>query len=436
MLSEQVWSRVGAAPAHLASWQHPHQGATGLGFLSVARILGGHWPRNAMIAPTTDYARKPCCCHSAGGHSVCLPQWNGRGRTRPQAWRRRSERRAGSKAGEAAPGWENGYSIQRLPDARGSQGRNRCRHDVDASRVLHLQTAWLERLLGLQTFRNQGLEASAFPKVLPADHRDRGSLGLASLCPAWHHLRVLTPYAQQAPQRTSGLQAWAASKLPFFFSPEGVGVGTRKTVPSARGSPEAHAPPRSRGAGPLHWPLAADTGGHLGRRPEVAPLCWTPAPTLLRLCLPSPAAAPPASDSQILFPSPASPPVQRSAEGGTRAVPGPLSPSSDQAGPTRFPDPRAWFAVSSPLDPPHLCSFRPPHHPVLTAREGQPPVSPLPSPLKTMGENPGASRDGGQGQAGPPLLPLEPPVSTSPPSGGPVTAAHPEPLCVHSVPCR
>ena len=207
---------------------------------------------------------------------MCLPQWNGRGRTRPQAWRRRSERRAGSKAGEAAPGWENGYSIQRLPDARGSQGRNRCRHDVDASRVLHLQTAWLERLLGLQTFRNQGLEASAFPKVLPADHRDRGSLGLASLCPAWHHLRVLTPYAQQAPQRTSGLQAWAASKLPFFFSPEGVGVGTRKTVPSARGSPEAHAPPRSRGAGPLHWPLAADTGGHLGRRPEVAPTLLDP----------------------------------------------------------------------------------------------------------------------------------------------------------------
>ena len=250
MLSGPVWSRVGAAPAHLASWQHPHQGATGLGFLSVACILGGHWPRSAMTAPTTDSTRKPCCCHSAGGHRACLPQWNGRGRTRPQAWRRRSEQRAGSKAGEAAPGWENGYSIQRPPDARGSWGGNRCRHDGDASRALHPQTAWPERLLGLQAFRNQGLEASTFPKVLPSDHRDRGSLGLASLCPARHHLHVPTPHAQQAPQRTSGLQAWAVSKLPFSFSPEGVGVGTRKRVPSARSSPEAHTPPRSLGGRP------------------------------------------------------------------------------------------------------------------------------------------------------------------------------------------
>ena len=38
-----------------------------------------------MTAPTTDSTRKPCCCHSAGGHRACLPQWNGRGRTRPQA---------------------------------------------------------------------------------------------------------------------------------------------------------------------------------------------------------------------------------------------------------------------------------------------------------------------------------------------------------------
>ena len=179
--------------------------------------------------------------------------------------------------------------------------------------------------------------------------------------------------------------------------------------------------------------------------PRWPPLCWTPAPTLLRLCLPSPAAAPPASDSQILFPSPASPPVQRSAEGGTRAVPGPLSPSSDQAGPTRFPDPRAWFAVSSLLDPPHLCSFRPPHHPVLTAREGQPPVFPLPSPLKTMGENPGASRDSGQGQGWPSASSSGAPSLHQPPfrwarhccsSGTSVRAFSPVPVSRQHTPTR
>lgn len=134
-------------------------------------------------------------------------------------------------------GPENGYTIQSLPDARGSRGRSRCRHYGDASRALHLRTAWQDRLLGLRAFRNQGLEASAFPEALPADHRDQGSLSLASLCPTRHHLHVPTPHVQQAPQRTSGLQAWAAGRLPFSFSPEGVGVGTRKRVPSAQGSP-------------------------------------------------------------------------------------------------------------------------------------------------------------------------------------------------------
>ena len=72
------------------------------------------------------------------------------------------------------------------------------------------------------------------------------------------------------------------------------------------------------------------------------------APTPLCICLLSLAAAPPALDSQILS-SRARPLLPSSAQQR-----GALSPSSGQAGPTRFPVPRAWFRVSSPLDLPHL----------------------------------------------------------------------------------
>lgn len=368
---------------------------------------------------------------------MCLPQWNGRGRTRPQAWRRRSERRAGSKAGEAAPGWENAYSIQRLPDARGSQGRNRCRHDVDASQVLHLQTAWLERLLGLQTFRNQGLEASAFPKVLPADHRDRGSLGLASLCPAWHHLRVLTPYAQQAPQRTSGLQAWAASKLPFFFSPEGVGVGTRKRVPSARGSPEAHAPPRSLGGRPPA--LAAGCRHRRASQKEARGGPHSAGPRRPRFCvfvclLPQLLHLPRTLRfSSLARPLLLSSAQQRGALGQfpARSAP-PLTKLDQHASLTLEPGLRSAHCWTR-----HTCAASA----LLITLCSQPekashPCSLSPRPSKPWGKTQVHPETAARGRAGPPLLPLEPPVSTSPPSGGPVTAAHPEPLCVHSVPCR
>lgn len=143
-----------------------------------------------------------------------------------------------------APGWENGCSIQ----ASGCQGGVMGGTDADRTDASALSQTPDRRLpgsTGLQESGPRGLPLSPSP---PSHHRLRQPRSRQPQCPALHHLRVPTLHAQHAPQRTSGLQVWAAGRLPFSFSLEGVGVAHAKG-PSGPG-PLTFTPPTIPSWGP------------------------------------------------------------------------------------------------------------------------------------------------------------------------------------------